>query len=104
MLAYAVVYSFVVPAEDNNILKAGEPVCRSLAEALSIGRHIDYLIIFPLCLKFGDNGIYWLYAHYHTGVSAVGIVIYVTEGPKAIFSKVVHHYLYKALLLCSLYD
>ena len=98
MFPDAVVDSFVMAAEDNDIALEGEFVGNALVEGLSVRSHKDKLVVIPLGLEFLYHSEDGLDHHHHSGITAVTVVIDVLSRADSVFAGIVDMNLDQSLL------
>ena len=75
MFADAVVDALVVAAEDNQVVERREAVGFVLVVADAVGRGVDHLVVFPFRFEGFDAAVDRFDLHYHTRLSAEGVVV-----------------------------
>ena len=75
MLSHAVVNTFVVTAEDDDILAHREAVCLVLVMGDAIGRGVDNLVIVTLRLQLLHKLEDRLALHHHSCLATKGVVV-----------------------------
>ena len=101
MLAYSVVYAFVVSAEDYYVLFHGQLVCHGLVELFAVGGGENDFVIISFGLECGDACIDGLALHDHAGKASERVVVYALVLVFCVVAEVVQMYFHKSLLLCS---
>ena len=104
MLAYPVVYSFIVSAEKYYVAFERKFVGNSLVEDFTVGRHVDYFVVFPFGLEFLDHHVYRLDHQHHARIPSVAVVIHLLAGPFPVFPEVVYVDFNYSLFLGASYD
>ena len=90
MLADAVVDSFVMAAQDHQVLLARQFIRHLLRQLFPVGRREDDLVVRALCLQLLHQREYGLDHHHHPGVAAEAVIVDLTIASLAVFAKVVH--------------
>ena len=75
MFAYAIVNTFVMSADDDDVFFEAQFVGHRLVKLFSIGCGEDYLIVVALCFEGCDAGIQRLALYQHARCPSEGIVI-----------------------------
>ena len=99
MLPDPVVHSFVMAAQDHQVLHARKFVGYLLGERLPVGCGEDDLVVRPLGLELLHQAVDRLDHHHHAGVTAETVVVHLAPPPEAVFPDVVHMNLHETLVL-----
>ena len=76
MFPDAVVYTFIMPAENDEVVQERHLVSHGLVEGLAVGGGIDHLVIRSLAFEGRDCPINRLNLHHHAGLAAKWLIIY----------------------------
>ena len=88
MLTDAVVDTFVVSAENDDVFLEAQFVGNALVEHFAVRRHVYYLVVFTFGTEFLYHLEHRLDHHDHACVSAVAVVIHVLAWPYSVLAQV----------------
>ena len=98
------VHSFVVAAQDHQVLLDGQLVGHGLRKGLSVGRSEDDLVVVTLRLEFFHQLEDGFDHHHHAGVAAETVVVDLTPASFAIFADVVDKDFHEPLVTGPFHD
>ena len=99
MLAYAVVYTFVVAAQYYYIVEHRQGVGHPLVKNFSVGRGEYHLIVIALCFECRYTAVHRFYLYHHPGVSAEWIIVDLSVAVGGIVAEIVDFYLAQTFVL-----
>jgi hypothetical protein len=99
MFAYAMVYAFVVSAQDDEVPVERQLVGHGLVELFAVGGGEDYLIVVALCLQGRYASVYRFALDYHARKSPEGVIVYASELVGGVVAQVVQVYLCQSFFL-----
>ena len=76
MLPDAVVYTFIMTAQNNHIIQQRHAVRHRLVECFPVRRRIDYLVILPFAFQSGDSPVDRFDLHHHPGLTTERVIVY----------------------------
>ena len=91
MFPYAVIDTFIMTAQNNEITRHRQTVSHRLVESLTVGSGKNHLIVIPLAFQLSDSPIHRLYLHDHTGLSPKWIVVDPPMFIQRVIPKIVNH-------------
>ena len=99
VVAYALVYTFVVASQDDEVALHRQLVGDMLVEAFAVGRGEDDLVIVTLSLQCRYAAVDGFALHHHARTSAVGVVVHAAPLVEGVVTQVVQAYFGQSLLL-----
>src|SRR5699024_8042844 len=85
----ALIYAFVVAAQDDQVLFQRIRVGRRLVPWHPVGGHVDHLVVLPFGFQGADTAVYRLGHHHHSGPSAESVVVRAVVTVKSVVVQVV---------------
>ena len=101
MFAQTFVDTFVVSAENYQVLLERELVGEGLCEEFAVGGGVDDIVVMAFGLQFLDAVGEWLDGHHHAGIASIGVVVDAAIASKRVVVKVVEMHLDEAFLLST---
>ena len=99
MFADTVVYTFVVAAENDEVLRQREGVGHRLVKLFAVRRGEYNLVIVTLRFQVGYGAVYRFDLHYHSCFASEGVVIDLAVLVCGVFTQIVDHYFAQSFVL-----
>ena len=99
MVADALVDTFVVAAEDDDVAEHRQVVGHLLRKLLSVGRGKDHFVVVAFSLEGADGPVDGFALHHHAGETSIGIVVDAPPFVGGIVAQVVQVYLCQTFFL-----
>ena len=100
MFPDAIVDTFVVSTQDDNVFAQTQGVGHRLCELFSVGCGENNLVVVPFGSQFRDASVYRFALHHHTGKAAERVIVHSAPLVGGVVAQVVEVYLHQSLALC----
>ena len=104
MIAHALVDTFIMACEDDEVALERKFVGDVLVEAFAIGRGEDHFVVIALGLEGCDTAVDGLALHHHTGRAAIGVIINSAPFVEGVVTEVVQTDFCQSFLLSPCQD